>query len=85
VKYVARAASGRLYNKGRDAAQLPYRFQMDPKSIRKVMVSLDDLQRRHDATGMMTKNLIARGWKKIPDTAEMAVVFDEIWRGGMAV
>jgi len=84
VKYVARTSSGREENNGRDSDKFPYKFRMDPTSIRKVKLALDALQRRLDALGT-NLNLKGRGWTKIPETTETLKMFEQIWDGGSPV
>ena len=84
VKYVAHAASGREDNNGRDADKFPYKFRMDPNSIRKVKVPLEELQRWFDSAGVKV-NLRGRGWTKIAETPESKLVFEKLRNGGAVV
>ena len=84
VKYVARAASGREDNHGREHERFPYKFRMDPTSVREVKLGLDDLQGRLGTAGAKV-SLKGRGWTKIDETPGVRKVFEEISSSGSAV
>ena len=84
VKYVARAASGREDNHGRDSDRFPYRFRMDPASVRRVRFGLDELQGRFESAGVKV-NLKGRGWTKIDETPGVRKLFEEISGSGSPV
>lgn len=77
VYYMARAASERLDNTDEWRDTLPYYFEVDLASIRRVDISLHDIEQRLQAVTGEFKHLAhSQGWPEIDNQ----VFEDSLWR-----
>ncbi len=73
LRYVARAATGRLDNTFEPRPDFPYCFVINPTSIRRTDLAVDELQQRFDAAGI-GQRLGGRGWTVIDNDAAERIV-----------
>lgn len=78
VYYIARAASGRQDNDDQFSAELPFYFEVDISTLRRVNISLHEIERRLHTETNETKHIVqARGWPEIRNQGFV----NNLWRG----
>ena len=70
VVYTARAASGRCKNRDECSDEYPFYFLVDMETVRRVDVTLVEVEDRLRATGVRKHIVHSQGWPTIPDSPE---------------
>ncbi len=66
--YSAKAGSGRLENTDKYRIDYPYYFKVNMKSVRRVKLSIEALEKRLRPTGRRKSIVKSHGWPTMPDT-----------------
>jgi hypothetical protein len=82
VYYIARAASERLENHDEFSDKLPYYFEVDRSTLRRVRITLDEIEQRFQAeTGRAIILRQTRGWPEIQDQPFVNNLWRDLARG----
>ena len=68
LRFVGRAATGRLENEFGLQAEYPYCFIVEPESIQPARASLTEIEQALEVAGFNV-SLAGQGWTRVPDSA----------------
>jgi hypothetical protein len=75
VLYSAKAGTGRQNNRDEYSDEYPFYFLVDMKTVRRIAISLEELEERLRATGRTKAIVKSQGWPTLPDSPSR----DELW------